>query len=595
MRVAHVASVDATIRFLLMAQLRRLREEGYEVTAISAPGPWVSEIEASGVRHIPWPHVTRAWDPAADAAAFRSLYRILRRERFHLVHTHTPKAGVIGRIAARMAGAPCVVNTVHGYYATHEDRLPRRAGVLAAEWVAARCSDLELFQSEEDLRWARRSGVVSPRRSGLLGNGVDLERFTPSTVPRERVAEIRRELGVPEKALVVGTIGRVVAEKGFRELFAAARIVRRRFPEVRFVVVGAADADKPDSLGPDELAAVPEGVLLAGWRTDVVDVMAALDMFVLPSWREGLPRSAIEAAAMGLPSVLTNIRGCREVVRDGVEGLLVPPRDVAALSEAVSRLLGDPGMRARMGEAARVRARDRFDESSVEDILLRSYRNLLSRKGVLLPAGGGEVRLRRGRGADASALARLHREGLPGSFLPQLGRGFLRRLYGALVTDPSGVVVVAESAGRPVGFVAAVGSVPRFYHRFFLRHGVAAGASTAPRLLRPGVLRRALETARYAGNGDGMPEAEILTVVLAPAFRHRGAGRAMVLEALGRLADKGVERGKVVAGADLAAANDLYRRMGFKKVGTVAVHDGEVSNVWVFSCRSSSPSVSVSS
>lgn len=594
-RVAHVASRDVTARFLLLGQLRRLRDEGFEVSAISAPGPWTPDLEEAGIRHIPWPYVTRAWDPRADVAAFGTLFGILRRERFDLVHTHAPKPGVMGRLAARIAGTPCIVNTVHGYYATPEDPLSRRAGVMAAEWLAARWSDLELFQSEEDLRWARRIGLVPPGRSRLLGNGVDLGRFDPAKVPPERVVSLRRELGIPEGALVVGTIGRVVAEKGYRELFRAARIVRDRFPDVRFVVVGSADPEKADSLGSGELARAPEGVILAGWRTDVPELLAAFDLFVLPSWREGLPRSPIEAAAMGLPLVLTDIRGCREVVRDGVEGLLVPPRDAGALAVAVSRLAADPELRTRMGEAAGTRARERFDEDRVTEIVLRSYRELLSRSGIPLPPHRRRIVLRPGRRDDAAALARLHRDALPGSFLPTLGEGFLRRLYVALVTDPSGVVVVAEEAGAVVGLIAAVESVSRFYRRFLVRHGVAAGLAAAPRLLRPEVLRKAFETARYAGNGDGLPEAEILSVALAPASRGRGTGKALVLGALERLGEMGVGEGKVIAGAELEAANRLYAGMGFTRVGTLAVHDGEASNVWVFPCHSSPRSASVSS
>ena len=109
-RVAHVTTVDVTLRFLLLPQLMRLRDEGFEVTAISAPGPWRGEIEANGIRHVAWPHATRSWHPSADAAAFWELFRTFGRERFDIVHTHNPKPGILGRIAARWAGVPCVVS-----------------------------------------------------------------------------------------------------------------------------------------------------------------------------------------------------------------------------------------------------------------------------------------------------------------------------------------------------------------------------------------------------------------------------------------------------------------------------------------------------
>ena len=342
-RIAHVATVDLTHRFLLLPQLVALRDAGHDVTAIGASGPWVPEIEKEGIRYVPWTSVTRAWDPGADLRAFVELVAILRRERFDAVHTHNPKPGAMGRLAARALRTPAVLNTVHGLWTTPEDPLAKRFPVLAAEWLAARCSDLELYQSGEDLAWARRLRIVGPSRSRHLGNGVDLERFTPARAGSEEARKLRAELGIGEDELVVGTVGRMVREKGFLELFRAARIVRERVPLARFLVLGEGDAAKPDAIAAAEVESAREDVLFTGWRDDVAELMAVMDVFALPSWREGMPRSAIEAAASGLPLVLTDIRGCREVVRDGVEGLLVPVRDPEALADAMTRVLEDSG------------------------------------------------------------------------------------------------------------------------------------------------------------------------------------------------------------------------------------------------------------
>lgn len=374
LRVAHIATIDLTLRAMLLPQLRYLREQGFDVTGISAPGPWTKDLEAEGIRHIPWHNATRAWNPKADARAFRELAGIFRRERFDIVHTHNPKPGLMGRFAGRLTGVPFVVNTVHGLYATPEDRWRKKVPILGLEWLAARCSDFELYQSEEDLNWARRMGLVRRAKSALLGNGIDLTRFDPSVVPQARLAELRRELGIPADAPVVGTVGRLVAEKGYRELFEAAAAVRREQPEARFLVVGDADPDKPDAITSEELRAAGENVIFVGWREDVRDLLGLMDVFVLPSWREGVPRSAIEAAAMGRALVLTNVRGCREVVRDGIEGLLVPPRDPASLTTALLDVLTDAELRDRFGTAARLRARMRYDEASVTRRVLNSYR-----------------------------------------------------------------------------------------------------------------------------------------------------------------------------------------------------------------------------
>lgn len=585
-RVAHLTTVDLSLRFLLLGQLESIREEGFEVAAISAPGEWTRDLEAAGIRHIPWCSATRAWDPPADARAFRELMRILRRERFDVLHTHNPKSGILGRLAARLAGVPCVVNTVHGLYATPEDPLARKLPVLALEGMAARLSDLELYQSEEDLAWARRMAVAPRSGSALLGNGIDLDEFDPGRVPAERMAALRHELALPEGTLVVGTVARLVAEKGCREVFAAAREIHGRRPDVRFLVIGETDFEKRDAIGADELARAPENVILTGWRQDVRDLLALMDVFVLASWREGMPRSAIEAAAMGRPLVLTDIRGCREVARDGAEAILVPARDDAALAAAIEALVDDAALRARLGAAAEARARERFDERRVFEIVLGAYRDLLRRRGIGMPPGDDRLRLRPAGPRDARALARLHREALPEAFLSSLGERFLRTLYGALVADAEAVSVVAERNGSVVGFATGVLSVPAFAHRFYRRYGARAIAAAWPRLLRPAVMRRSIETARYAGGDRTLPESELLSVAVAPPERGRGVGRALVGRVVARLGDLGAERVKVLVGAENDDANAAYAGLGFRRGDTIALHDSVQSNLWVTECRS---------
>jgi glycosyltransferase involved in cell wall biosynthesis/ribosomal protein S18 acetylase RimI-like enzyme len=629
MKVAHLTTTDLTLRYLLLGQLRRLAAEGHEVTGISAPGPHTAALEAAGIRFLPWRNATRAWNPLADARALAELVALLRRERFDLVHTHNPKPGVLGRLAARLAGVPLVVNTVHGLYATPEDRLRKRAAVLGLEWLAGRCSDLELYQSEEDLRWARRLRLARKGRSHLLGNGTDTGHFDPARVPAERVAALRHELGLPADALIVGAVGRLVAEKGYRELFAAARAVRQADPRVRFLAVGAPDLEKADAIGQAELDRAAGDVLVTGWRDDVRDLLAVMDVFVLASWREGMPRSAIEAAAMGRALVLTDIRGCREVARNAREALLVPPRDPGALAQAIARLAADPALRRRLGQAARSRALERFSEAQVAERVVGHYRRLARApaapdrpghpsgvprtppdrpghpSGVprTPPAGPGPVVVRPARVGDAAAMARLHADGMPEAFLPTLGPRFLARLYRALATDPEAVALVAEGVDGVVGFAAGVPSVGGFYRRFARGHGPAAALAAAPRLVRPSVARRLLETVRYPatevnGNGDGngrLPDAELLSIAVAPGFRAGGTGRTLADGVLTGLAGRGVDDIKVVVGAANQGANRFYAKVGFSHAGHLTVHQGTPSNVWIRSCRSSSPSPSPSS
>jgi glycosyltransferase involved in cell wall biosynthesis len=276
---------------------------------------------------------------------------------------------VLGRLAGRLAGVPVVVNTCHGLWAGPGDPWPRQALVIGSEAVAAQASHAELYQNSAD--WQRTRWCVSSSRSRVVGNGIDLERFRPDPAGRLRV---RAELGIAPGEVVVGAVGRRVGEKGTAEFASAARALRDRG---RFVWVGPDDPDKPDALAQED----PD-VLWVPARSDMPAVYSALDVFALPSYREGFSRSAMEAAACERPMVLSDIRGCREIGSHGEHLLLVPPHDPAALTSAVARLLADPALRDRLGAAAGRRARAEFDQVEVAAWSLRTYAAIARRRGL---------------------------------------------------------------------------------------------------------------------------------------------------------------------------------------------------------------------
>jgi glycosyltransferase involved in cell wall biosynthesis len=375
--LVHVTTTDMSLALLLGPQLEAFRAAGYDVVGVSAPGRYVEGLEARGIRHVPLQHSTRAMAPHRDAAAFAELVQVLRGLRPAIVHTHNPKPGVYGRIAARACGVPAVVNTVHGLYALPEEPLRKRAVVYGLERVAAACSRAELVQNPEDLETLRRIGVPD-HKLVLLGNGIDLTRFDPTRFAARRDS-VRAAIGAAPDDVVVGVVGRLVWEKGYREVFAAAAALRERAPQVHFVVVGPLDEDKGDSVTQADVdaAAAAGRMTFLGLRDDVTDLYAAMDLYVLASHREGFPRSAMEAAAMGLPAVVTDIRGCRQVVDHGVTGIRVPVGDATALAGAIGELGGDAARRDVMGRAAREKARTDFDQQRVIDTTLRVYERLL--------------------------------------------------------------------------------------------------------------------------------------------------------------------------------------------------------------------------
>ncbi len=378
-RLVHVTTTDMSLAWLLGPQLAAFGEAGYEVIGVSAPGPFVAGLAELDVTHVAWTHATRAMAPGRDLQAGAELYRILRRLRPDIVHTHNPKPGWWGRPAARLARVPVVVNTVHGLYALPGDRAPKRAVVYALERTAAAFSDGELVQNPEDVVQLERLRVPTSRLH-LLGNGIDLGRFDPDRDRQRRRHQARQLFEAAPDEVVVGVVGRLVAEKGLAEVLAAAAASRGTDPRLRWVLIGPAEPAKSDGLDLGTLAeAAGPDVVVLGERGDVEDLYAGMDLFVLASHREGFPRAAMEAAAMGLPVVATDIRGCRQVVDDGVTGRLVPVGDSDALGRAVVGLAADPDGRAAMGAAGRAKAGRDFDQQRCIDVTLALYGQLLER------------------------------------------------------------------------------------------------------------------------------------------------------------------------------------------------------------------------
>jgi len=395
-RLVHLTTTAMSLELLLGPQLRAFADAGYEVIGCSGPDRFVTDLADRGIRHVPLRHATRAVAPHRDAAALAELVRVLRALRPEIVHTHNPKPGVYGRIAARLVGVPVVVNTCHGLYALPDDPWPKRAVVYGLERVAATCSDAELVQNPEDLVTLRRLRVPA-RKLHLLGNGVDLDRFRPDRLSAPERAALRAELGAGPDDVICGVVGRLVWEKGYREVFEAARRLAGTAPSVRWVLVGPHEPDKADAVNGATLARAQAEAPLRhlGERRDVERLYGAMDLFVLASHREGFPRAAMEAAASGLPIVASAIRGCRQVVDDGHTGLLVPAGDAAALAGAVARLAADPDRRVAMGRAAAAKAAREFDQRRVIDETLETYARLRDRRdrpaavGVTGGVGGG--------------------------------------------------------------------------------------------------------------------------------------------------------------------------------------------------------------
>ena len=350
------------------------RDAGFDVLLLSPPGPYGEKLRELGLRWEPVPMDRRSLNPLRELTLLRWLAKLFRTERPVLVHGFTIKCAVYGALAARLAGVPARISAVAGmgYVFTSDDLKARllRAPVRGLMRLALDGDNARLIlQNPDDVALFQHAGLVDASRIRLIpGSGVDCARFVP--MRRERRAD------APLRVLLAA---RLLWDKGLAEFVEAARLLHAQGRSIEFLLAGDPDPGNP--------AAVPEATVhgwvqegLLQWLGHVHDMPAlfsGVDVVVLPSYREGLPKGLIEAAACALPLVTTDVPGCREVVRDGVDGLLVPVRDAVSLATAIARLQDDPSLSARLGDAARDRVLAEFDERIVIGRTLAVYREVL--------------------------------------------------------------------------------------------------------------------------------------------------------------------------------------------------------------------------
>lgn len=349
--------------------MRALQARGETVLAGGAVDDgFETRITALGVPFMPLPIDKKGVNPTADLRLLWTLFRWYQRERPDVVHHFTIKPVIYGSIAARLAGIPRIVNTITGLgflFIEHDVDWLRRC-VEGLYRVALACAHYTFFQNQDDLELFLHRGLVSSHKAGLLpGSGVDCAFFTPRVVPPPP----------PDAPLTFLLVARLLREKGVYEFVEAARLVKRLFPEVQFQLLGRRDERNPTVVPQHDVERwQAEGVVTwLGAVLDVRPIVAQATVVVLPSYREGLPRSLLEAAAMEKPLIATDAVGCREVVEHEVNGLLVPVADAQALAQAMIRMIQHPDMRERMGKAGRKKVEQEFDERVVHDRILCAY------------------------------------------------------------------------------------------------------------------------------------------------------------------------------------------------------------------------------
>lgn len=373
MKVIHVCAIGFTAKNLLLPQCQFLKNLGYDVGFVFSPDPIADELRSIGfeVKEIYIPRNISL----LDTASICQLVSYFKKVKPDIVHTHTSKGGAVGRVAARLAGVRHIVHTIHGFPFIAGQNPIKYWSYLLMEKLAARLTDLLLSQSEEDVELARNLSIRA--RLGpplLIGNGIDLERFNRDRFDEDERRAIEDALGI-RQGPVITMVARLTMEKGYAEMVRA--LGRNRDRNWTALFVGPDDGDRHIIEEMLREVGLEHKVKLLGQRDDVDKILAITDVFVLPSYREGVPRSVIEAQAMGIPAIVTDIRGCREIVIDGKTGILVPPRNDISLAQAIADLLDNPDKRLYMGLEGAERMRAHFDERCVFRRIQQAYETML--------------------------------------------------------------------------------------------------------------------------------------------------------------------------------------------------------------------------
>lgn len=384
-KLLHVCAISATATALLQPQMEYFLNHNFVVGIACSQGEELERLKERGFQVHPV-EIERKISPISNLNSIIKLVKVIREHNYDIVHVHTPIAAVIGRIAARIAGVKAIVYTSHGL-PFHDLSTPFEYIFYSnIERVVALITDLILSQNHEDIHTAVKIGMCPHSKLGYLGNGIDVNRFKLSQINSAKQVKLRESFGISEGNFVIGTIGRLTRKKGTGYLIDAVAKLMPKFPNLHVLIIGGELSSDPEPFQVelmDKISTygIDKNVTFTGDRDDIPELLSILDIFTLPSFtHEGLPRSILEAMAMELPVVATNIRGCREAVIDGETGLIVPPQDSESLANALEKLLVHSNLRKLYGEAGRKRLESEYDENFVFERLKNFYQKL----GVLI-------------------------------------------------------------------------------------------------------------------------------------------------------------------------------------------------------------------
>ena len=382
-----LTTIPETAWAFFRGRLRFFQEMGFTVYLISSPGELMEKINArEGIEVIPVA-LNREITPLKDLGSLYQILRIFLKLKPLIVHSHTPKASLLGMLASAILRVPIRFFTIHGL--NLEAKGVSRWLLQISDSISSRLAHQTFCVSKSVTEIAIAQKIVRPERIKVLLNGsingVDSRYFDPEKFGKAERARLRNQYQIPESALVIGYVGRIVRDKGMIELAEAWNTLRKEFPQIHLILVGPFEKQDPVPDPVKKLFQTDPRIHLTGYVADVAPFYAVMDLVVLPTYREGFPYVPLEAQAMRLSVITTRVPGAIDSIIDGITGILIPCKNAKALAQAMRNLINNPDLRDNMGKAGRDRVLREFRPEDIWEALFQEYKRFLEEKGIPEP------------------------------------------------------------------------------------------------------------------------------------------------------------------------------------------------------------------
>lgn len=378
-KLVRITTVPISLEKLLEGQLNFMEKE-YKVIAVSSDEKKLNELGKKIKIETFAVNMTREITPVKDIISVYRLYHFFKKENPFIVHTHTPKAGISGMLAAKIAGVPIRLHTVAGLPLL-EAKGAKRKILEYVEKITFACATRVYPNSRKIFQYLRDQKYVSEKKLKVIGNGssngIDTGYFDPQNYPQAETLKFRKSLGIPSQNMVFVFVGRLVRDKGINELVEAFEKIHLNYPKTSLLLVGPfeTELDPLKKTTIEKMKTHPD-IIEAGYQNDVRPFLACADVLTFPSYREGFPNVVMQAGAMGLPCIVSDINGCNEIIREGINGTIVPVRDMDALYKAMEKMITDKSYKKRLQENSRRIIKENYERKAIWEALLAEYKRL---------------------------------------------------------------------------------------------------------------------------------------------------------------------------------------------------------------------------